>query len=205
MTLVNAYSGPGRYFIAIKRNETAPTNGPTSIGVHFRLPVAHAELPLRFARLGAASKVTFSVFLFRDRDLGSGCTLRNDHARRTERQAHPAPGLRCRSRSRFDAQRRNAVSVLEGSWRTLRTRFPTYQPGGADSAFGMRSITRLATILSRESLEEDAHFTQTFVGDVPRERFVSANVDVGKASAAAVWLMLLLRRPKRRRVAQRPI
>ena len=195
---------PGRYFIAIKRNETAPTNGPTSIGIHFRLPVAHAELPLRFARLGAASKVTFSVFLFGNETLVPAppfetTTLAGLNGKLIQLQGYAAAVEAASTRNG------GRGFVLEGSWMTLGARLPT-QPAWLSRLrrSGREGSLALPTILSRESLEQDAHFTQPFVGDVPRERFVSANVDVGKASAAAVWLALLLRRPQRRRVTLRP-
>ena len=56
-SLVDAYAGTGRYFIAIRRSDTAATGGATSVGVHFTLAGDERGLPLRFARLGAATTV----------------------------------------------------------------------------------------------------------------------------------------------------
>ena len=55
-SIVDAYAGPGRYFIAIRRSDTAATGGPTSVGLHFTLGGDERGLPLRFARLGAARR-----------------------------------------------------------------------------------------------------------------------------------------------------
>ena len=55
--LVADYAGPGRYFIAIRRSDTAATQVPSSVGVHFTLAGDQRALPMRFARLGAAPTV----------------------------------------------------------------------------------------------------------------------------------------------------
>jgi hypothetical protein len=60
--VVAAYAGTGRYFIAIRRSDTATTGAATSIGVHYTLPGAHQKLSLGFARLGAAPTVAFTLF-----------------------------------------------------------------------------------------------------------------------------------------------
>ncbi len=65
-SLVDAYAGTGRYFIAIRRSDTAATGGATSVGVHFTLAGDERGLPLRFARLGAATTVAFTVFVAAD-------------------------------------------------------------------------------------------------------------------------------------------
>jgi hypothetical protein len=61
--VVADYVAPGRAFIALKRSSTAGT-AATSVGIHFSLPGDHRSLPLRFARIGAASKVAFTIFIF---------------------------------------------------------------------------------------------------------------------------------------------
>jgi hypothetical protein len=194
--LIDEYSGPARYFIALKRNQAAATGGPTSIGVHFTLPVAHAELPLRFARLGAASKVTFTVFIAAPETLV------------------PAPPFETTTLAGLDgltlrlfgyAAAVEAVSarngghgfVLEGSYRLseLDARLGALGRllGGGDP-----TISRLTTITTKSSLDTDAHFTEAFTDDVPRERFLSNKLDVSKASAVMLVLALLARRPRRR-------
>ena len=60
--LVSSYSGVGRYFIAVRRNDKTTGATPSSIGIHFTLPGDQRGLPLRFARLGAAGQVAFTVF-----------------------------------------------------------------------------------------------------------------------------------------------
>ena len=60
--ILAAYSGSGQYFIAIRRNQ-AVKGGPSSIGIHFTLPGDQRGLPLRFASIGAASSVAFTVIV----------------------------------------------------------------------------------------------------------------------------------------------
>jgi uncharacterized protein DUF2330 len=60
--IVAAYAGTGRYFIAIRRSDTATTGAPTSIGLHYTLPGGHQKLSLGFARLGAAPTVAFTLW-----------------------------------------------------------------------------------------------------------------------------------------------
>ncbi len=62
--LLDDYIGAGRYFIAVKRNDTAAAGGPSSIGIHYTLEGDHRLLSLAFARLGAAPTVAFTLFLF---------------------------------------------------------------------------------------------------------------------------------------------
>ena len=60
---LEAYAGPGNYFIAIRRSDTATTGAPSSIGIHYTLAGDHRKLSLGFARLGAAPNVAFTLFL----------------------------------------------------------------------------------------------------------------------------------------------
>jgi len=194
--LIDEYSAPGRYFIAIKRNQAAATGGPTSIGVHFTLPVAHAELPLRFARLGAASKVTFTAFIAAPETMVPAAPFETVTLAGLN-------GLMLRIKGYAaaveEASARNGGHgfVLEGSYRLseLDSRLGNLRRllGGTDA-----TIARLTTIAARASLDTDAHFTEPFSGDVPRERFLSTQLDVSKASALMLGLALLLRRPRRR-------
>ena len=62
--LLDDYVGAGRYFIAVKRNQTTAPGGPSSIGLHYTLQGDHRLLSLAFARLGAAPTVAFTLFLF---------------------------------------------------------------------------------------------------------------------------------------------
>ena len=52
---LDAYAGPGRYSVAIRRSDTAATGGPTSVGSLARGD--ERGLPLRFALFGASRRL----------------------------------------------------------------------------------------------------------------------------------------------------
>lgn len=61
--IVDPYVASGHRFIALKRSDDAPPEGPSSIGLHYTLPGDHRQLSLAFARLGAAPSVAVTVFV----------------------------------------------------------------------------------------------------------------------------------------------
>ena len=60
---MDRYAGPGRWFVALRRSQQATGPQPSSVGVHFSVPGDARALPLRFAALGAAAEVAFTVFV----------------------------------------------------------------------------------------------------------------------------------------------
>jgi hypothetical protein len=62
-SLVDSYVAAGDSFIALKRSDDAPADGPSSLGLHYTLAGDHRQLSLAFARLGAAPRVSFTVFV----------------------------------------------------------------------------------------------------------------------------------------------
>jgi hypothetical protein len=61
--IVDSYVAAGHSFIALKRSDDAPSDGPSSLGLHYTLAGDHRQLSLAFARLGAAPSVSFTVFV----------------------------------------------------------------------------------------------------------------------------------------------
>lgn len=195
--LIDDYSGAGRYFIAVKRNQAAATDAPTSIGVHFRLPVAHAELPLRFARLGAAPKVAFTVFLFAEDTLVPAAPFEVATLDGLDADVLRTLGY---ASAVEDASHRNGGHgfVLEGSRQTLELGKAVENLELLLGASRTSKVTRLATVLERDELQEDAHFTEVFTDEVPNERVLSSNAGAAQASGALVGLALCVRRRRRR-------
>lgn len=202
--LIEEYSTyGGGYFIAIRRNEAA-VGGPTSIGVHFTMPGDHRQLPLRFARLGAAETVGFTVFVVAPEtvgpsspfvaltldDLSAGALRRGDYAGAVE------AAVREHDNKAFVVESSTPKSELFLSGTRL------------ESLFRASTITRLSTVVSADALTEDVRFHDPFVHGVPRERYVSsasavAYRAVGMGSLAAVLAAGLLRRRTRRIAASR--
>jgi hypothetical protein len=198
-TLIAEYSTYGAgHFIALRRNE-AVVGGPTSIGVHFTMAGDHRELPLRFARLGAAATVGFTVFVVAREtvapsapfvaltldDLSANDLRAGDYARAVQ-----------------DAVERhdNKAFVIESSTPTndlpltgTRLRTLLHAP----------TVTRLSTVVPATELTEDVDFHTPFEGDVVRERFVQSAIAEGyrrvsMGSLAALLLAGLLRRRRPR-------
>lgn len=61
--MVDSYVASGHSFIALKRSDDAPPEGPSSLGLHYTLAGDHRQVSLAFARLGAAPSVAFTVFV----------------------------------------------------------------------------------------------------------------------------------------------
>ena len=188
----------GGHFIALRRND-AFVGGPTSIGVHFTMPGDHRQLPLRFARLGAAETVGFTVFVVAPEAVGPSepfAALTIDDL--------PANLLRggdyAFAVQSAIARHDNKAFVIES--RTLVESLPI---GALQRFFHAPVVTRLSTVVPADALTEDVIFDTPFEGDVPRERHVLSSSAVGyravgMGSLAAVLLAGLLRRrrPKRR-------
>jgi hypothetical protein len=170
--IVAAYSGAGRYFIAVRRNDHTATNVSSSVGVHFTMPGDQRGLPLGFARLGAAATVAFTVLVVADETVA------------------PAPPFEALTLDDLDAALlrgrayamavENAVTarggrafVIEGSWSTaelyvdsISTLKPLLPEG--------RRVTRLSTILPTASLTGDVGLDAPYAGPAPNERVVLA-------------------------------
>ena len=114
-SLVDAYAGTGRYFIAIRRSDTTAVGGATSVGVHFTLAGDERGLPLRFARLGAATTVAFTVFVAADGVVAPSSPFAaltiNDLNRGNLNSLGYASAL-----SYAASQHGNHAFVLEGTW-----------------------------------------------------------------------------------------
>jgi hypothetical protein len=160
----------GYYFVAIRRNDRAAPGGPTSIGIHFTMPGDHRELPFRFARIGAASTVAFTVFVSASEPAGPSppfevLTL-GDLDSNILRAGNYARAVRTAVEARGDK-----AFVLEA--RITKDELP-YDGGLIGRlVFANHTVTRMSTILPLESLTEDAHFTTPYEGDVPNERHVN--------------------------------
>jgi hypothetical protein len=210
--IVEAYSGSGHYFIAIRRN-AASTGGPSSIGIHFTLPGDQRGLPLRFASIGAAPTVAFTLFVGADTavapsapfeslllaDLDAGLLRSSYYAGAVERAV---------------AQHGERAFVLEGQHPKTSLEHIYY-----DSSSGPRlplaamplfqwlpdggTLTRLSTRMTSAAMTEDVAFDTPFLQSLPSDRFVRAPsaTDLRPAPAGALFGLVLtaaLRRIRRR-------
>jgi hypothetical protein len=193
--LVTEYSGPGKFFIAIRRSDTT-TSGPSSIGVHFTLPGDQRALPLRFARIGAAPTLAFTVFvaapsfvapsppfvLLRLSDLDGDLVDDQGYAAAVEAAVAP------RSGRAFVLEK-----VLYSGWRRLVT------SRLVDWADSDAKLTRLSTRLAAADLTTDVAFDVPYEGGLGFDLILRAPAtDVRGSDAGALFALALLARWRRR-------
>jgi hypothetical protein len=195
--LVASYAGPGRYFIAIRRSDTAATNAPSSVGVHFTLAGDQRALPMRFARLGAAPTVAFTVFVFAytmaaPSDPFAALTI-DDLDRATLNTTGYADAV-----SKAVAAHGNHAFVLEGSW-SVPTLSSAIGPSLAPFMNGRQTLTRMSTRVPSAALDADVAFDQIYSGTVPNQRFVQRFPPQGPRGAFAFIAFASLATAVRRR------
>ena len=198
--IVDAYAGPGKYFIAIRRN-AAVTDGPSSIGLHFTLPGDQRLVPLRFAAIGAARHVAFTVFVAARTVVAPSPPFRaatiNDLDGPLLAQQGYAAAV-----STFEDKHHQRAFVLEGTdssyW--LRT-----QSGVGPRLLGWlddgATLTRLSARFLSASMKEDVTFATPYDGSIPNSRVIYVSSRLRPASAGSLLLAavaLTLRRARRR-------
>jgi hypothetical protein len=169
-SLVDAYAGPGSYFIALRRADSAATGGPTSVGVHFSLAGDQRALPLRFARLGAAAKVAFTIFVAAADVSAPSAPFAALTLQDIDAHAIATSGY-ATALADTVAQHGNHAFVLEGAWSSATA------DGGIGYTLqsvllGSQHLTRLSTIVPAEALDTDVTLDQPFTGHVYNERYV---------------------------------
>ncbi len=159
-SVIDAYVGEGRHFLAFKRADGAPT-GETSVGIHFSLAGDQRGYPLRMARLGAGSEIAITTFVA------------------SEYGAAPTAPFAALTLDDLQAVEGETPEVIEASYKeairaAVRDRagkaFVIEGVYGADEALarapkldalaepGYR-LTRLTTIMTASSLDTDVAFT----------------------------------------------
>jgi hypothetical protein len=197
---IDAYSGDERYFIAVRRSDTAAPGSPSSVGLHYSLAGDHRMVSLGFARLGAAASVAFTLFLSAPGTVGatepfetlsledlSGSLLRQGAAYRT-------------AVAEAVADRGSRAFVLESATSSAALA-PQLTPRMANLLAPGSTVTRLSTVVAADALTDDATFTTPYVHSVPGERYVSVNVSrayAGFGTAIGIALLGALRRRPRR-------
>jgi len=199
-SIVSAYAGTGRYFIAIRRNDTAVDAGATSIGVHFTLAGDQRGLPLRFARIGAAASVGFTVLVVADDVVGPAAPFAtltlNDLSRATIRGTGYAAAM-----SEAIALHDNHAFVIEGVRTADDFRYSRIESLRALIPTGA-TLTRLSTLLPATALDADVTLDQPWAGPAPSIITVQRGRAPGDpklafAFAAVALAAIARRRPRR--------
>jgi len=169
-SIVDSYAGTGRYFIAIRRSDTAASGGPTSVGVHFTLAGDERGLPLKFARIGAADGVSFTILVAADEVVGPAAPFETLTLADLDAATLRSSGYFSAIASRIANQGGRAF-LIEGSWTGAELaggEWPSLQPF-IDAA---QQVTRLSTVIRSLDLDTDVVLNQPFSGTVPRRRIV---------------------------------
>jgi hypothetical protein len=181
--LVDEYAGTGRYFIALKRSDSAAPGGVTSVGVHFSLPGDARTLPLRFARLGAASTVAFTVFVAASTPVAAALPFETltllDLDASLLRQSGYAIALAAAVTAHG-----NQAFAIEGVFSGLST---TTLPTVLNWVDPAAVVTRLSTIVPATALTTDVALDQPYTGQAPSTRYVEvARPGRGRTPAGVV-------------------
>jgi hypothetical protein len=169
-SIVDAYAGPGRYFIAVRRNDTAATGQATSIGLHFTLAGDERGLPLRFARIGAGATVGFTVLVVSDGAAAPSAPFTTLKITELDAAAVKSSGYAAALSAEI-ARRGNHAFVVEGVWSETEfqhSRITSLRPFIPPGSL----LTRLSTLVPAEALDADVVLDQPLSGPVPRSIYV---------------------------------
>ena len=161
-SIVSTYAGTGRYFIAIRRSDTAASGGPTSVGVHFTLVGDERGLPLRFARIGAADRVSFTILVAADEAVGPAAPFESLTLADLSAATLTTYGYYSAIVSRI-ADQGGAAFLIEGGWTGAEladSGWPSLQPF-IDPG---QQVTRLSTVIRSLDLNTDAFLNEPFSG-----------------------------------------
>jgi hypothetical protein len=200
---VDAYVGPGKFFIAFKRSSQAPA-GPSSVGVSFSVAGDMRGYPLRMSRIGASSQLAIQVFVAAPSSVApSGSAPSTPFVALTLADFAPDELAEDYQNAVFRAvsARSSKAFVVEGvfkdSWR---------------SSLGLKLtritepdqvLTRLTSVVAPGTLDRDVTFDAPAPAKVPTRVVASFAPERAKSSAFALIvgaaLLPLLRRTRRRK------
>jgi hypothetical protein len=196
--LIAAYAAPGRYFIALRRNDSAASSGATSVGIHFTLPGDERTMPLRFARLGAARQVAFTIFVAADNAVGPTSPFQTLSLNDLDARTLEDGGYRAAVEKAVSL--RNGKAFVHEGVSEVR---PMRATGTLGAQLGRvlvdgQKISRLTTVVAAEALTEDTTFIMP-VSYFPRDRTLSAARAPGGGPFALAVALAFVRTGRRRR------
>ena len=198
---LDRYVGAGKYFIALRRAESAATGGPTSIGIHYTLPGDHRMLSLGFTRIGAAPTLALTLFLAAPKTIGP-----SEPFKALTLDALDAKTLR---RSDYTSAVEDAVAARASKAFVLESSTPIADIAASVGGLARfidsgATITRATTVIARDQIGDDVVFATPFSGNVPAQRYVSlGGLGVRYASSMGTLALLLTAGALRRRSRER--
>lgn len=187
----------GNRFIAVERNDDAATDGPSSIGLHYTLPGDHRKLSLRFARLGAAAEVAFTVFVAAPETVGPTAPFAT--LTLADLDLGPEPLDYGQAVREAVKSRGGRAFVVESS--TRPSAFAEEMPVIAGLFDPRATLTRASTLIAAEALDSDVSFT---VPHPAVSRYASSELPAGATSVTSLGVLVALgalrKRSRRQRV-----
>ena len=207
--LVARYVRPGGAFIAVRRNDRAATNAPSSIGLHYTLPGDYRVVSLAFARLGAAPTVSFTVFVSAPRTAEASGAFVNltldDLDDRLLAASYSKAVASAVAAERYAFVLERALSMVYRSPSGLRLAGGSFSPH-FEALFDFGVVTRASTIMTANTLDMDATFAERVEQQVPGSRSIGepeSSRGAGVGLLGLVGLARALRRRGKRRSAAR--
>lgn len=179
--ILDQYVGGSRHFIAFKRADDQAPSGHDSLGVHFTLKGDERGYPLRMAKIGAASELAITVFVAAPLGVAPGSPFQA----LTLGDLGPVDGYDEASIATSYGEAIRAAVKKAGS-KAFIVENVASDAAAIDAARSPRlrslvdsgsMITRLTTILDRETLDSDVAFTAPAPADVIDEKELGKGVD----------------------------
>jgi hypothetical protein len=198
--LIDRYAGAGRWFVALRRSQQATGPQPSSVGVHFSVPGDARALPLRFAALGAAAEVAFTVFVVSAaRASGPGIPFEGLTLDQLDRVLVTRVGYRAAVKKAIADRRGQAlvyerVTPIDGS--TLPPELRALVTFGDEPTY----LSRMTTVLDASALTQDVALDGPAPSYVPGYIVLAAAPSSGTPlfTAALLGTAALVRRRRRR-------
>ena len=204
-SLLEGYVADGYQFIAITRSDTAPSEGPTSLGLHYTLDGDHRQLSLAFARLGAAPKVAFTVFVAAPNWVTPSTGFKTLTLDDLDASVLQHGGYSAAVSAAVEHAGSHAFLLENNKWPPVTAYFSEEFA----ALLGLGSppynlVTRLSTIVAADALDTDVRLDGPYQSAPSRRTInVTANrLPLPRESSAGVLALVLLTRALRRR-AQR--
>lgn len=182
--IVDGYIGGSGYFIAFKRNDTAPPSGETSVGIHYTVPGETLGYPLRIAAMGAGPELAVTVFIAASEGVAASTpfttlTLDDIDATTVDNDGYGA------ALQTAVAAESNRAFVIEGVFSMTELSLGPTLSSLTDSS---QVITRLSSVFDTNSMDVDVLFNDAAPQNVPREIIVRA----GDPPTAPVFMLALV-------------
>jgi len=175
-SIVDAYVGPNKFFIAFKRN-TQAASGASSVGVSFSVAGDQRGYPLRMSSIGADQKLGIQVFIAAPESVSpTGSAPEGAFSTLTLADLSPSALAEDYTQAVFDevAQRSSKAFVVEGVYRVNTGWRANLGPKLTAITDLNQVLTRLTTVVDPKTLDQDVMLTGAAPDEVPTQIYALA-------------------------------